>query len=67
LSTQGGDLKAVVIQGDILHSVENVTEQSEISSRGYFTSAEGVPHSLMCDTKSECMIYVRTEGSFKVQ
>lgn len=67
LSTNGGDLKAVVIQGDVVHSVESVTEQSEISSGGYFASAEGVTHSLKCDTKSECMIYVRTEGSYLVE
>ncbi|MEP3889468.1 MAG: DUF4437 domain-containing protein [Hellea sp.] len=67
LSTKGGDLKAIVIQGDVLHSVESVTEKSELRSGGYFASAEGVSHSLKCDIKSECIIYVRTEGSFLVQ
>lgn len=67
LSTQGGDLKAVVIQGDILHSVESVAEQSQLSSGGYLASAEGVSHSLKCNTKSECMIYVRTQGRFLVE
>lgn len=67
LSTNGGDLKAVIIQGDILHSVESVTEQSEISAGGYFASAEGVAHSLMCGAESECKVYVRTEGRFLVR
>ncbi|WP_409432587.1 DUF4437 domain-containing protein [Litorimonas sp. RW-G-Af-16] len=67
LSTKGGDLKAVVIQGDVLHSVESLTEQNEISAGGYFASAEGVSHSLKCEAKSECMIYVRTEGRFLVR
>jgi quercetin dioxygenase-like cupin family protein len=67
LSTNNGDLKAVVIQGDILHSVESVTEQNELSSGGYFASAEGVSHSLKCEAKSECIIYIRTQGSFLIQ
>lgn len=67
LSTQGGNLKAVVVQGDIVHSVESVTEQNEIDPGGYFASAQGVSHSLKCGAKSECKIYVRTEGSFLVQ
>ena len=67
LSTEGSDLKAVVIQGDVLHSVESVAEQSQLSSGGYFASAEGVSHSLKCNKKSECMIYVRTQGRFLVE
>jgi len=67
LSAQGGDLKVVVIQGDVLHSVASVTKQNKLSSGGYFASAEGVSHLLKCDAKGECMIYVRAQGSFLVE
>ncbi|MFC7292806.1 DUF4437 domain-containing protein [Hirschia litorea] len=67
LSTNGGDLKAVVIQGKLSHVVEDVTTSKEIIAGSYFSSAEGVPHSLSCSTQNECMIYVRTDGQFSVQ
>ncbi len=67
LSTKGGDLKAVVIQGGVLHSVQSVTEQNDIGAGGFFASAEGMSHSIKCEAKSECLIYVRTEGSFLVR
>lgn len=67
LSTEGGDLKAVVIQGEVSHSVESVTEQRDLGSGGYFASTQDVTHSLKCEAESECKIYVRTDRRFLVK
>ena len=67
LSTIGGDLKAVVIQGDVKHSVPRISDDEELGPGGYFSSLERIPHSLNCEAAENCLIYVRTEGRFRLQ
>ncbi|MEM9617969.1 MAG: DUF4437 domain-containing protein [Pseudomonadota bacterium] len=67
LSTTGGDLRAVVIQGDVIHSVPRISGDVELGPGGYFSSFERIPHSLKCETDDSCLIYVRTEGRFRLQ
>ncbi|MEL7311570.1 MAG: DUF4437 domain-containing protein [Pseudomonadota bacterium] len=67
LHTIGANLKAVTIEGDVRHEVVDVTESRPLTPGGYFASADGVPHSLTCGAESHCLIYVRTEGQFRLE
>ena len=58
---------AVTIEGDVQHEVVDVTESRALTPGGYFASADGVPHSLTCSAESHCLIYVRTEGQFRLE
>ncbi|MEL6529588.1 MAG: DUF4437 domain-containing protein [Pseudomonadota bacterium] len=64
LSTDDGDLKAVVISGDIAHAVDGVSQSTDLGAGGYFASRSGIAHSVMCtDSQSSCTIYVRSAGT----
>jgi hypothetical protein len=65
--TNGGDLKAVVVEGDLVHSVAVVTDEQTIGAGGYFESAEGISHTLTCEPTQDCIIYVRSNGKFEVR
>ncbi len=67
LSTIGGDLKAVIISGEVAHTVHGVRDTTDIGAGGYFASAEDVAHELSCQTVRECLIYVRTDGRFSLR
>ncbi|MEL7022320.1 MAG: DUF4437 domain-containing protein [Pseudomonadota bacterium] len=67
LHTIDASLKAVTIAGDVLHEVLDVTESRALTPGGYFASADGVPHSLTCEAESHCLIYVRTDGQFRLE
>lgn len=62
LSTNGGDLKAVVIAGKIEHVVDEITQPAALRAGGYFASNAQVGHAVTCSNESDCTIYVRTAG-----
>ena len=64
ISTDGGDLKAVVIAGSLDHMVDGVSETAQLGAGGYFASNANVRHAIDCTaSESDCTIYVRTSGS----
>lgn len=67
LSTHGGDLKAVLIQGNVTHTVSGATQAVNIDAGSFVASEEGVSHSLTCTANSACLIYVRTKGRFHLK
>ena len=67
LWSQGDDIRAVTIQGDVGHSVSTQTERTDLAPGGYFSSAADVRHSLTCDSETDCLLYVRTGGQFRVK
>ncbi|MEM9496080.1 MAG: DUF4437 domain-containing protein [Pseudomonadota bacterium] len=67
LSSVDGDLRSVVIKGELLHEVRGTTEPSNIGPGGYFASNENIEHTLSCNNASKCIIYVRTAGRFIVK
>ncbi len=60
-------IKAVTIQGEIVHAVDGLPEITRLEPGGYFSSTESVQHDVPCDSQSECLIYVRTAGQFRVR
>ena len=67
IKTQGGDLKAVIVQGKLTHSVAGVADITNIGAGGFFGSKAGIYHALNCTSTEECLIYVRTQGRFTVE
>lgn len=67
LETSEGDLRAVVIRGEIAHSVPEVSDRMSVVPGGYFSFLGGVSHSLACLSDDDCLIYLRTEGSFRLE
>lgn len=67
LVTSGGDLKSVVIQGELAHQVTSVTKTERLGAGGYFESDADVPHALTCRSDEACILYLRTPGEFEVR
>lgn len=67
LWSQGDAIKAVTIQGEIVHAVDGIPDVTRLDPGGYFSSAESVQHSVTCDGASDCLIYVRTSGQFRIR
>ncbi|MEO0410828.1 MAG: DUF4437 domain-containing protein [Pseudomonadota bacterium] len=67
LLTIAGELKAVIIQGKVTHSVSGIRGDVELGIGGYFSSLQRVRHSLNCRAEESCLVYVRTQGRFHLQ
>lgn len=59
-------IKAVTIQGEIAHAVDGLPNETRLERGGFFSSDENVRHSLSCRSQSECLIYIRTIGQFRL-
>ncbi|MEM1229362.1 MAG: DUF4437 domain-containing protein [Pseudomonadota bacterium] len=66
LWSQFDDIKAVVIKGVFAHSVKPHTPVKTLKTGGYFASANDTQHSISCSSESECQLYIRTAGRFRV-
>ncbi|MFY0614626.1 MAG: DUF4437 domain-containing protein [Hyphomicrobiaceae bacterium] len=62
LSGNSSQLRAVVIRGEVEYAAASGTKTLKPGS--YFGSKGAIDHGLAC--KEECIIYVRTEGRYKV-
>ena len=60
-------IKAVTIQGELFHAVDGLPVVTRLEPGGYFTSADNVHHAVSCESQSECLIYIRTAGEFRVK
>ncbi len=65
LYSNNGDLKSVVIQGDLAHTTVDQTETQVIGPGGYFASTKNLLHELTCISKTECTVYLRTDGKIR--
>ncbi|MEM9569892.1 MAG: DUF4437 domain-containing protein [Pseudomonadota bacterium] len=65
--SEGGDIKTVTVQGEIEHAVLGLPDKSVLTPGGFFGSDEGVEHLVSCERQSECLIYIRTAGQFRVK
>lgn len=66
LSSPDEVIKAVTIQGEIAHAVDGLPNETPLERGGFFSSDANVRHTLSCDSQSECLIYVRTVGQFRL-
>ena len=67
LKVQGGLLRAVVIQGELIHHIKGRTPQTTLPAGGYFSSEFNIENQLTCQADTECIIYVRTTDKFILQ
>ena len=67
LWSQEEGIRAVTIKGELTHTVEGLPSTSRLQAGGYFSSDEGVQHSISCESASDCLVYVRTAGQFRVR
>ena len=65
--SKGGDLKAVTVQGQIEHAVLGLPDNTVLTPGGFFGSDEAVEHLISCEVQSECLLYIRTAGQFRVK
>lgn len=66
LKTEGVELKAVVIMGEVAHDAGSLAASSNLKPGSYFGSDGEVSHSLSCTQDAECIIYVRTAGKYRL-
>lgn len=64
--SEGADIKAVTVQGQIQHAVSGLPDEIVLAPGGFFGSDDGVEHLVSCAPQSECLLYVRTAGQFRV-
>ncbi len=67
LSVESDRLRAVIVDGALIHSVAGLETQSELGAGGFFESDAGVPHALACHPESDCLVYVRSTGTLPLQ
>ncbi|MEO1020687.1 MAG: DUF4437 domain-containing protein [Pseudomonadota bacterium] len=67
VASEGGDIKVVTVQGQIEHAVVGLPDASVLTAGGFFSSDQGVAHLVSCDQQSECLLYIRTAGQFRVK
>ena len=60
-------IRAVTIQGEMTHAAPGRSSKTRLGPGGFFSSDEGVRHAISCDSQTECLIYVRTAGQFRVK
>ncbi|MEM7492498.1 MAG: DUF4437 domain-containing protein [Pseudomonadota bacterium] len=65
--SEGADIKTVTVQGQFEHAVSGLPDKTVLEPRGFFGSDEGVEHLISCDAQSECLLYIRTAGKFRVK
>ena len=62
----GADFHAVLIQGRLRHDVRGKSGKRTLEPGSYFGSTGNVEHRIACDADTDCVIYVRTEGTFDI-
>ncbi len=60
-------LRAVVILGQTTHRLANAYETSDLLPGSYFGSKGGATHRISCAAKDECLLYVRTKGTYELK
>lgn len=66
LRGQGASLRAVVIKGRLNYKLPAEPKTSSLQPGAYFGSDGQSEHSISCEADSDCLVYVRSEGEFKI-
>ncbi len=66
VTSDGAVLHVVVITGQATHQVEGETEPATLEAGSYFGSEGEVAHQVTSGTDGECLLYVRTTGTYTV-
>ncbi len=66
LRSNTSQMRAVVITGSLDHQAQDTQHGASLEPGSYFGSKGEITHWLSCDGGSECILYVRTEGRYRV-
>ena len=66
LRGQGASLRAVVIKGRLNYKLPAESKTRSLQPGAYFGSDGQSEHSISCEADSDCLVYVRSEGEFKI-
>lgn len=66
LKGNSSQLRAVVISGNVGYRNAHQPGQKRLEPGSYFGSKGRISHQISCESGSECIIYVRTEGKYDV-
>lgn len=66
IRSHGSSLRAVVIQGKLTYQVRDETAGKTMTPGSYFSSQGEMAHQVSCDGTDDCIIYVRSKGTFNV-
>lgn len=66
LRGNGAGLRAVVIRGQISHQVPGESDVTGLEPGSYFGSTGETVHAISCKSEDACLIYVSSEGKYKV-
>ncbi len=65
INSHGSTFRAVVIEGQPQYQVSE-TDVNALGPGSYFSSKGESVHQVSCEAEEECIIYVRSEGTFNV-
>lgn len=66
LVTNGEETKAVLITGLLKHGAGDLAQERSLEVGSYFGSEGEVEHELTCESEEECIIYIRTTGTYRI-
>lgn len=66
LKTDGVELKAVVVQGQVTHEADGLSASSTLDPGSYFGSNGDVDHGVACAPGEACILYVRAKGKYRL-
>lgn len=66
INSQGESFHAVVIEGQTTLQRPDGSESKTLRPGSYAVSQGAVTHQISCDADSDCIIYVRSKGNYKV-
>ena len=66
IRSRGSTFRAVVIQGRPTHRVPGETDATTLEPGSYFSSTGAAAHQVSSGVGADCIIYVRTDDTFKV-
>jgi hypothetical protein len=62
-----GLLRAVTVAGKLGYAAEGYTEEIDLASASYFETDSDIASQLSCISSEDCLLYIRTDGQFRLQ
>lgn len=66
LRGEGPSLRAVLVQGQITHEIQDEGDESALEPGSYFGSTGAVAHQVSCDADDACILYLSAEGKYRI-
>ncbi len=66
IDTGGTEFRAVAIKGAVTHSAGDLSPEALLEAGSYFGSEGQVIHNVVCDSETECQLYVHSVGKYSI-